>query len=145
MERGTRLEDEALERFSKETEKELDASLIMWTRDDNENIALSPDGVVVGEPEAVECKCLSSARHIEAFITKKIPAEYEEQALQYFIVNEKLEMLYFVFYDPRFPKGLDFFYIEILRAEKEEDIKFYLDYQKQTLDEVNEIVNKLTF
>ena len=68
MERGTRLEPEAIERFEKETGKKVDASLVIWSREDNENIALSPDGSI-GETEAVECKCLSSSRHLEAWLT----------------------------------------------------------------------------
>ena len=109
MDRGKRLEDEALERFAKETKKKVSNDLVIWHRDDDESIAVSPDGSV-GKTETIECKCLSSARHLEAWITKEIPADYEMQALQYFIVNEKLKTLYFVFYDPRMPK--DFFWLE---------------------------------
>lgn len=153
MERGSRLESEALERFMKETGKEVDTSLLIWTREDDENIAVSPDGVI-SETEAVEAKCLSSARHIEAFLTKKIPPEYEFQALQYFIVNDKLETLHFIFYDPRFamfsdPNGkqakLDYFEIPITRAELADQIAETLAYERQVVAEVNEIVNQLTF
>ncbi len=143
MDRGTRLEDEAIQRFTKETKKEVDPSLIMWSREDNPNIAISPDGVI-SDTEAVEVKCLGSARHIEAFLTQKIPSDYEEQVLQYFIVNDKLEKLYFVFYDPRL-EAKDFFYIEVNRKDKEDEIKFLLDYQREVLEEVNQIVINLTF
>src|SRR5579864_8766734 len=47
MERGNRLEQEAIKRFEQETGKTVDGSLILWSRDDNDNIAISPDGVVV--------------------------------------------------------------------------------------------------
>ena len=95
------------------------------SRDDDENIAVSPDGFI-GTTEAVECKCLSSARHIEALLTRAIPSEYEYQVLQYFIVNDKLEMLNFVCYDPRFMMfvrpgsrkvSLDYFVIGVKRAD----------------------------
>src|SRR3990167_8661877 len=89
MDRGVRLEEEAIGRFAEETKKKIDTSLVIWTREDNENIAISPDGFV-GEKEAVEAKCLSSAEHIETYLTRKVPSEYEMQAIQYFIVNEKL-------------------------------------------------------
>lgn len=143
MDRGTRLEEEAVARFVKETGKKVDTSLVIWTRDDNESIAISPDGFI-GKTEAVEAKCLASARHIEAWLTQKLPSEYEDQAIQYFIVNEKLETLYFVFYDPRIPVK-DYFTLELGRKDNEEKIAEYLEYQKKVIDEVNQIVNELTF
>jgi len=143
MDRGHRLEEEAIEIFEKETKKEVDKSLVLWQREDNENIAISPDGFI-GESEAVEVKCLSSARHIEALITNELPGEYEFQALQYFIVNPKLEILYFCFYDPRLSIK-QFFYLTLKRENLIEDIETYLEYQRKTLEEVNEIILKLSF
>lgn len=143
MDRGHRLEEEALEVFEKETGKTVDKSLIMWVREDNESIAISPDGVI-GDTEAVEVKCLASSRHLEALINSKIPDEYEFQVLQYFIVNELLETLYFVFYDPRLSVK-QYFCIPVTRASLEEDIKVYFDYQENVLKQVDDIVNSLTF
>lgn len=144
MDRGTRLEEEALDRFTEETGMELDKSLVMWVREDDKNLAVSPDASVVGKPFAVESKCLSSARHIEAFITKKIPDEYEYQKFQYFIVNDDLEALYFAFYDPRVLVK-PFFYIMVTREDVEEEIKDLLEYEKDLMQQVTEIVNQLTF
>lgn len=143
MDRGARLEEEALERFTKETGKKVDSSLKIWVRDDNESIAISPDGII-SPTQAVEAKCLSSARHVEALLTKSIPSDYEEQMLQYFIVNDQLKTLYFVFYDPRIP-GNDFFYIEVNRKDVQAKVDEYLEYQRKTLEEVNKIVIDLTF
>lgn len=143
MDRGTELESEAVERFIKETGKKFDSSLVIWMRDDNESIAISPDAFK-GKTEAFEAKCLSSARHLEAFLTQEIPDEYEFQKLQYFIVNDDLKKLTFGFYDPRIPCK-DFFTIEIKREDVQEEIDQYLEYQRQTLQEVNQIVNGLTF
>ncbi len=143
MDRGTRLEAEAIAEFVKETGKKVDTSLVIWTRDDEENIAISPDGFI-GKTEAVEAKCLSSARHIEAWLTKQIPDEYEYQKIQYFIVNDKLKTLHFAFYDPRL-LAKPFFTIEVNREDVKEEVEQYLAYQKKTIDEVNKIVNELTF
>lgn len=143
MDRGVRLEDEAIQRFSKETGKEVNTDLVIWERDDNESIAISPDGTI-GETEAVEVKCLSSARHMEAFLTNKVPDELEMQVIQYFIVNEKLETLYSVFYDPRIPVK-DYFVIETKREKIADDIENYYAYQRDILKEVQDIVNELTF
>lgn len=170
MERGTRLEKEGIERFEKETGKKVDGSLLLWTREDNESIAVSPDGVVISkkksevDTEAVEVKCLKSALHIKAIITQQIPEEYYEQAMQYFIVNDKLKKLYFICYDPRFamfknPKDksakLDYFVIELTRDSflieekkgeaKVDQIKKYYEYQVNLLNEIDAEVTRLSF
>ena len=145
MDRGTRLQKYAVDQFRKTTGKDVDESLVLWTREDNPNIAYSPDGVVIGsdDTETVETKCLSSARHVEAYLTNTIPDDYEFQKLQSFIVNEKQQKLYFCFYDPRLP-SIAFFYIVVTREEVKAEIEQYLEYQRKTLAEVDEIVAKLS-
>ncbi len=143
MDRGNRLEKEALTIFTKETKKKVDDSLQMWVREDNDSIAYSPDGVI-SKKEACEIKCLGSARHIEALITQEVPDEFEFQKLQAFIVNDNLETLYFCFYDPRL-LAKPFFYLTIQRSEVQEKVNEYLEYQKNVIEEVNRIVNELTF
>ncbi len=145
MDRGNRLEPEAIEKFIEVTgKKDVNTDLVMWMRDDDENIAVSPDGFI-GDVEAIEIKCLNSASHVEALWTKRVPDEYEFQVLQYFIVNEQLENLYFCFYDPTLIKPNDFFFLTITRDSLKEDIETYLKYQQDTLAEVEEIVAKLSF
>lgn len=146
MDRGTRLEDIAIARFTEETGKEVDTTLVLWTRDDNNNIAVSPDGVVKGSKnsEACEVKCLNSASHVEALLTHEIPSEYEDQVLQYFIVNDKLKKIYFIFYDPRLTVK-DFFFMEITRESLGEKIDEFREYQIGVLAEVEKIVSELTF
>lgn len=145
LDRGKTLESEALERFAKETGKQVCGDLVIWEREDNPNIALSPDGYVVADKvtEAVEVKCLNSASHIEAYLTKEIPSEYEYQARQYFVVNDDLETLYFCFYDPSMP--VDFFYIELHRADIAEEVAELLALQQTELAEIETIINTLTF
>jgi putative phage-type endonuclease len=143
MQRGTELEAKAIKEFEEHEGKAVCTDLVIWTRDDNESIAISPDGYI-GDTEAVECKCLASARHLEAYFEQKIPKEYELQVLQYFIVNEKLELLHFVMYDPRIPQK-PYFKITVERATVQEDIDKYLEYQRKVIAEVNELANKLSF
>jgi predicted phage-related endonuclease len=144
MLRGTRLEDEALEMFSNKIGEDIDNSLVIWEHETIKNIAVSPDGSI-GNKKAVEVKCLSSAKHIEAIITKKIPEEYEFQKLQYFIVNEELETLYFVLYDPRMPEHLQLYYFVVNREDIAEDIETYFNYQKDKLTQIEKIITELTF
>ena len=143
MQRGTDLESEAIKQFEEYEGKTVNTDLVIWTRDDNESIAISPDGYI-GETEAIECKCLASARHLEAYFTKKVPKDYWFQVLQYFIVNEKLEQLHFVMYDPRIPQK-PYFKITVDRSTVQEEVDEYLTYQKKVLEEVNELVNQLSF
>lgn len=143
MDRGNRLEDEAIERFSKETGKKVDTTLVLWSRDDNDNIAVSPDGVI-GKKEAIEVKCLASALHLKAFLLQDKFEDFEEQVTQYFIVNESLETLYLLFYDPRLSVK-DFFYFTFQRENLKDKISAYLEYEIKTLKSVQEIVTQLSF
>lgn len=140
IDRGKRLEEEAIERFEKETGKDVDKSLVLWTRDDEEAIAVSPDGFI-GETEAVECKCLNSASHIEALVTGDIPSEYDSQVLQYFVVNDDLKTLYFVFYDPRMPR--DYLCFTIERESIAEKVAAALEDQRDVLRQIREIEDKI--
>jgi len=142
MDRGTRLEPVALELYAKTIGKKIDPSLVIWAREDNDSIAISPDGIL-GKSEAVEVKCLSSARHIEALLTRQIPSEYEYQMYQYFIVNDGLKKLHFVFYDPRIP-AKPLFAIIVKREDIKEEIAELIEFERMTLAEIDEIVLKLS-
>lgn len=143
MDRGHRLEVEAIEEFTKATGKEVETSLVMWMRDDNDNIAISPDGFI-GDKEAAEVKCLNSASHIEALLTNSVPKEYEDQVIQYFVVNDKLEKLYFIFYDPRLIIKQKFFYLEITRESVQTKVEEYIKLEHDLLAEVAAIVESLS-
>lgn len=142
LERGNRLEPEAITRFMAETEQDVDTSLVIWSRDEDDSIAISPDGFM-GLTEAVEVKCLSSASHIEAYLTQEVPSEYKDQIIQYFVVNDLLEKVFVVFYDPRI-LFKDYFVIEVTRESVQDEVTEYLEYQRNVLKEVEEIVLKLT-
>lgn len=145
MERGTRLEPEALEVFAKKIGKKVDTGLKLWVRSDEQSLAVSPDGTI-GKKAAVDTKCLGSARHLEAFVTQRLPSDYEMQKLEYFIVNDDLETLYFAFYDPRFiSEKLKFFVLEFHRKDLEEDIKKYTEIAKQELKLIEALVAEFTF
>jgi putative phage-type endonuclease len=101
MERGNRLEDDAVATFELETGKTVERT--GFCEDDtNPMIANSPDGLI-GENEAVEIKCMGGKNHVKMWLTNEIPDEYQWQVVQYFVVNEKLEKLYFVGYNPDIP------------------------------------------
>ena len=152
MERGHRLEEQAVERFIMETGLHVNTGHIVWEREDESRIAVSPDGVITKEealiipyirPEdAIEVKCLSSARHLEAYLTQQIPNDYRKQTIQYFIVNDDLRKLHVVFFDPRVPCK-DYFVILVRREEVQDLIDEYLLTEKMKLQQVDNIVTML--
>jgi putative phage-type endonuclease len=142
MDRGLRLEDEAIKEFEKRHKLKTKKDGI-WVSEHNQNIIISPDRVI-DEYSAIEIKCLNSATHIKAHIEEKPPEEYYYQYLQYFIVNEQLKTLWVILYDPRIP-SIPFIEFEINRADIQEDIDKFYDYELDILEEVDEWVERLTF
>jgi hypothetical protein len=146
MDRGIRLEPEAIARFEKETGKKVDSSLVLWVSDEDPRMGVSPDGFI-GKTIALEVKCLSGAKHVEALDTRKIPENtggYEEQVIQYFIVNEKLRTLYFVLYNPTLPAPLDYLCLTFTRKEMQPEIDRILGAERRAVAQVRRIVNELT-
>lgn len=147
MDRGLRLEEEAMEMFTQTTGYKVDTSVGFAVRDDNPNIALSPDGLIRDDKgvftAGVELKCLSSARHIQNIIENQVPSDYVAQIYQYFIVAE-VETVYFVSYDPRVVSR-PIHIIEVNRDDVEDQIEFCHNYQVNALEEVDQWVEKLIF
>lgn len=143
MDRGSRLEGQALEVFAKLIKKKVKNDLVIWVSDEDSSIAYSPDGLI-SDREVAEVKCLSSAKHLQAYCEQKIPDDYEEQYVQAFIVNEKLQTLYFVFYDPRI-ESKPIHWIVVKRKDIEDKIQAYKDYENMVLAELDGWVTKLTY
>lgn len=146
MDRGLRLEEEAIEAFTKKTKKVVER-VGVCVSDDNPNIINSPDGLIKRDqkyPEAVEIKCLSSPRHLQAVIEDKVPDEFATQKIQYFVVNPDLEILYFVFYDPRV-QAKPLHVIAVTREELGDLPAQMLEFQINQLKELDEWVEKLAF
>lgn len=142
--RGHRLEPEAIAAFEKLYKKKVDR-VGFCLSDKNSDIALSPDGFIMYRSAyrwGVEVKCLSSAKHLKVYLTQKVPTEYMHQAYQYFIVNEKLQRLHFVFYDNRLP-DLPIHVIEINRSDILDEIKDYEHRQLHVLSELETIATML--
>ena len=133
MERGNRLEDNARAIFEIETGKKVDI-VGFCEHDSNQYIANSPDGLI-GEIEAVEIKCLGGKNYVKMWLTNKIPDEYYWQAIQYFVVNDKLEKLYFMGYNPEIevhPHHI----IELKREDVVADIDYAIKAQVAFINEV---------
>lgn len=146
MARGQELEPVAIARFEKETGKKVTKDLVAWEHEEDPRLMVSPDGVI-GKTAAIEVKCLLSPKHIEALYTRRIPKNtggYEEQAVQYFVVNEKLKTLYYAFFHPAFPAPLDFFYLTFTRKELAEKVAAQTAAEHEAAAKVRSIVNALS-
>jgi putative phage-type endonuclease len=138
MDRGTRLEPEAIAAFQFETGLKVDTAGLCQD-DDNDKIANSPDGLI-GENEAVEIKCMGGKNHVKMWLENEIPDEYYYQVLQYFVVNEKLKNLYFVGYNPDIPSHS----LHIIKVERnEEEIENARKKQEAFLQEVEAILSTI--
>ncbi len=143
MDRGTELEPEARAAVAKYLDEEI-TEVGICLHDKYDDISVSPDGLIYKNKKpvyAVEIKCLSTARHLQALIEKRIPEEYKFQVLQYFIVIDELEVLFFTFYDPRLV-GHELCVIEVHRDEVKAEVEQWFNYQVETLEEINALAEK---
>lgn len=130
IERGHELEAEALARAS----EELGIDFVhgnVWELD--ENHIESPDGYSEDLTEAIEIKCLSSARHIMAIHKNQYPTEYMSEYINYFIVNDKLKRLFVYLYDPRF---IDDKFRSAVWVIEREDIQYRIERMNEVKKEV---------
>lgn len=149
MLRGQILEEEARELISEKLGKQIIPGRV-WQSDVNEYIICSPDGEIVDDTgkvsEAVEIKCLDSWKVVKAYYEKHPPLDYEAQIIQYFLVNENLQKLYFCIYSDVFTNpdlGLQIF--ELKREDYREKIELTGRVQNATLGLVEREVQKLMF
>jgi hypothetical protein len=146
MDRGLRLEDEVAEWFGKEYNLPLDV-VGCCVSDVDPRIINSPDRMIKIDGKykaALEIKCLSRARHLQAVCENVVPDEFESQKIQYFVVNPDLDVLYFVFYDPRVICK-PYHVVKVTRAELGNKIDEFLEYQLAQLRDLDEWVEKLSF
>lgn len=149
MLRGQILEEEARELISEKLGKQIIPGRV-WQSEENEYMICSPDGEIVDDTgkvsEAVEIKCLDSWKVVKAYYEKRPPLDYEAQIIQYFLVNENLQKLYFCIYSDVFTNpdlGLQIF--ELKREDYREKIELTGRVQNATLGLVEREVQKLMF
>ena len=163
MDRGSRLENDALQILADTIKQDIDLDPGMWVSDLEEDMAVSPDGAEKADIPtwAAEAKCLSSANHLKYIIKdmaarkadnyrpiNSIPSEskcaFKEQVIQYFVTNEKLEKLYFVLHDDRV--ALDKYVTYIIEIKREgilDEIEAQRESQVNLLKEVKALIQEL--
>lgn len=141
MDRGTRLEPEAIDAFIFETGKKVEITGFCED-DDDPTICNSPDGLIPEENAAVEVKCMGGKNHVKMWLKNEVPDEYEWQVVQYFVINPKLKRMYFIGYNPDIEVH-PLHIITIEREEIDEKVKEAKIAQKEFLAEVNEELAKI--
>lgn len=129
MQRGKDCEPVAISLYQHMTGVVID-SVGFCVSEENDMLALSPDGFTAERIGAIEVKSPNTATHVKYILGDKIPSEYLPQVMTYFLVNTKLEWLDFISFDDRYkPRP-----IWIKRVTREE--------LKDQLVEVNEKLDK---
>lgn len=142
MDRGTRLEPDALSTFELETGLSIERTGFV-EHDDNSLIGYSPDALILDrEDEDVEVKCPGGKNYVKMWLTNQVPEEYLWQVVQAFIVNPKLQKRYFVGYNPDISIH-PIHIIEVTREEIVDHIENAKVAQIKFLGEVENILKDL--
>lgn len=142
-ERGHRLEGVAIDKVEEVLGKKINRNCGVWVADFSDQIIVSPDGCSDDFKEAYEIKNLASWLQVKSIVEDRIPSEYDFQILQYFIVNENLEKLYFCMYDERLVPEFQLNIFEVTRQELAEDISTYKMYEMDKIKKVEEILGRI--
>lgn len=117
MQRGNELEPVARERLEEYTGlKFLEAG---WIDSDIDRVGISPDGITADETIQCEIKCPARKKHTEYCLGGVVPKDHIHQCIHAFLVNSKLEKLYFCSFRPESLKPL---FVVCLTRESEVNI-----------------------
>lgn len=156
MDRGHRIENEALEYYEKAHNATINKDCGIWVSEENERMMFSPDGDDgKDEPEhSYEVKALSSEKHLK-IIFKDLYAQerdgenynpidslpndyseyYQDQAIDAFVINDKLKVHTVIFYDDRVAREeLVMHVIEIRREQIQDRIDALKQHQKDAIE-----------
>lgn len=153
MLRGTLLEPEARTKYEEITGKKI-TEIGFCLHETKNYLGLSPDGFeekLDSEmnpiyDHAVEIKCPGPKNHIKYIKENKIPDDYKWQVINYFLVNEKLETLDFVSYNPdMYMENLHIHIIPCKRSDFEKELKEVEEkvdnFKKLWEKELNDLIN----
>ena len=101
MQRGNDLEPIVRDLYTQVTGIEIE-EIGFCLSEENDFLALSPDGFTADRKGAIEIKCPSTKVHVKYIRQDQIPNDYKYQVYNYFLVNKDLEYLDFISFDNRF-------------------------------------------
>lgn len=123
MERWLELEEEAKKVFEKEKNKKIKNIWFIEKQFKSLKLGCSPDGLI-WKKEAIEIKCPLWEKTINYFLNfDNIFKDYKWQILNYFLVIDDLEILYFMIYNPDLKSKINYKIYEIKKEDIEEDLK----------------------
>jgi hypothetical protein len=131
MQRGKDLEPIAREIYQQVKDIEIE-EVGFCLSDSNDYLAFSTDGFTKDRAGCIEIKCPNTETHVKYISQNQIPNEYKYQVYTAFLVNENLQWLDFISFDPRFkskPMFIKRVYVYELELEK-------------TLSEVHKFIEK---
>lgn len=140
MDRGTRLQSDALSSF--ELEKGIKVEEVGFLEHETiPRIGYSPDGIISDE-EDIEIKCPLGKNYVKMWLTNLVPEEYFWQMVQAFVVNPKLQKRYFIGYHPNIEVH-PLHIIEVTRETLTDSIEKAEANQKIFISEVDDILKTL--
>lgn len=140
MLRGIELEPEARRQLSEYIGQEL-LTAGWWQSKDHSLLGISPDGFTDDLTVACEIKCPARTKHTTTIINGVIPDDNILQCLHYFVVNPKLEKLYFCSFRPESLKPL---FVKFLTRESEIDLGTKSKPVIKTVNEWVDIAHEFT-
>lgn len=117
MDRGNEMEPFAIEYLEQYTGLKFENT--GWLQcEENELLGISPDGITSDETVCCEAKALSRKEHTRIIVRNEIPSDKINQLVHYFVVNPKLETLYFLCFRPESKNH----FLEVLTRESVIDL-----------------------
>lgn len=159
MDRGHRLEEEAIIELSTIVGLKFDLKPGMWRSDENNLLHISGDGAEPGDNPTydAEVKALKEGKHFKYLYKRKnwngreldlVPDEvgsyYKEQVLHAFVVNKNLKTRYFMLYEPNaiYPEHKTVLMV-INREEILDDIAEYEEIINKVTSDIRRVVGEL--
>lgn len=150
LQRGHDLEPVARKIFEKAKGKEVE-EIGFVTLDEEPRIGLSPDGLIKNNgkyTEGLEIKSPVAWKYLKYWLENKVPDEYFDQCLHYFVQDEAIEKVYLMIYNPAI-KIHPFHIYELERSKfeweiqvlKSAQIAFWKTHDKR-LEEIKLLANK---
>ncbi len=140
IDRGNRLEPFAIAAYEMETGNAVQR-IGFAEHEEEQYMGNSPDGII-GDEGAIEVKCPEHKNYVKIWLTNEIPDDYIWQVVQYFVVNEKLQWLDFVAYNPDIPVH-SMHIIHVTREELADQIKDADAKEREFLGEINGILSNI--
>jgi len=135
---GVEAEEHAIEEYELETGVITEA-VGLCINDKFDWLVNSPDRLIKIDgkySKAVEVKCPNTDTLVKYIRANEIPPEYDAQVMSYFLVNDDLQELDFVAYDPRIQTEQYRLWIKNIKREelpleetRKEVIRFYVKWQ----------------